>query len=470
MPTISYLIVGGGGSGGKTEDSPFGGAGGGGAGRVRSGTVVLGEGTYPVAVGLGGASVVDAGAAAGLDGQPSSFEGIVAEGGGGGGGNTTLLADGRPGGSGGGAGSTTGGSNPGGAAAGAGGNAGGASRNASSDADRMGGGGGGAGAAGSSAVGGNGDGGAGSSSSITGTADLYAGGGGGSGRLAGTAGAGGTGGGGSGATGTVAGTFVAATAGANGKGAGGGGANDGPSGAGGSGVVILAYPTSEGTSSGGVVTFVDGMTIHTFLSGGNFIFLAPTEAQARLDKASRRHVHRDVFVHVQWPTVEKRYHLGTGKVTVGGFVWEGVNSISRRQLVELGDIQEPWFGTAPLIDAVFSGIDRAFLREMWTRDDIAGTIADVYWAAFNQETGEEVIPLTLVFPGRLGPPAIDMGTNVVRSVSITIESLNEGMNFPAPAMDWSPAGQRQRYPGDKGMDTIGSDIVTIFEPSEEAEE
>jgi hypothetical protein len=195
--------------------------------------------------------------------------------------------------------------------------------------------------------------------------------------------------------------------------------------------------------------------------------------QERLDAASRRHVHRDVFADVFFPSPlgRKRYHLGAGKVTVAGEVWEGVNSVSRRQLVDLGEIQEPWFGTAPVVNAVFSGVDRAFLREVWTqRDQIAGARCDLYWAAFNQETMQEVIPLTLLFNGRLGPPSIDFGRNVIRAVTIQIESKNEGMNYPAPNMEWSPAGQRQRFPGDKGMDTIGSDIVTIFKPSSAGEE
>jgi hypothetical protein len=191
--------------------------------------------------------------------------------------------------------------------------------------------------------------------------------------------------------------------------------------------------------------------------------------QERLDAASRRHVHRDVFADVFWPGDRRRYHLGAGKVLVGGETWEGVNSVSRRQLVDLGEIQEPWFGTAPVVNAVFSGIDRAFLRAVWTQP-IEGVRCDLYWAAFNQETMAEVVPLTILFEGRLSAPAIDMGRNVIRAVTVTIVSKNEGMNYPAPNTDWSPAGQRQRYPGDKGLDTIGSDIITIFKPSDAGEE
>jgi hypothetical protein len=29
---------------------------------------------------------------------------------------------------------------------------------------------------------------------------------------------------------------------------------------------------------------------------------------------------------------------------------------------------------------------------------------------------------------------------------------------------WSPTGQRQRYPGDKGLDYISADIVEVYKP------
>ncbi|WP_321346593.1 glycine-rich domain-containing protein [Halopseudomonas oceani] len=75
---VEYLIVGGGGGGGRTNTG-----GGGGAGVIRTGSLIIGPGTYAVTVGAGGAR---ADYLYGYNGGNSSAFGVTALGGGGGGG------------------------------------------------------------------------------------------------------------------------------------------------------------------------------------------------------------------------------------------------------------------------------------------------------------------------------------------------------------------------------------------------
>ena len=131
------------------------------------------------------------------------------------------------------------------------------------------GGGGGAGADATSAGGGDGK-----QSAITGTSTYYAGGGGNSGFYNSNGQSGGQGGGADGAQASS--NAVNATA-NTGGGGGGGGTTGGSQGSGlrypsngGSGVVILAYPTSSISATGGVRTFFNDRVAHTFESSGTF--------------------------------------------------------------------------------------------------------------------------------------------------------------------------------------------------------
>jgi len=268
--SLEYLVVAGGGGGGRGYPGRGGGGGGGG---VRSGSVWLPSGSYPVTIGAGGAG--GTGSTAAANGGTSDLAGLVAVGGGAG--ATDGLA-GSAGGSGGGASGSN--SNPmyntltGGGAGQAGqGNSGGAVRYSTGT-----GGGGGAGGPGGGAAGDNrsGMGGPGLSSAISGAAAVYGSGGGGSGwggynnAVIAYAAAGGENAG-SGDVGD-GGSAVAN----RGGGGGGGGMPYNPSrsyngGAGGSGIVIVRYPTGSLAASGGTVTTSGGYTIHTFTSGGTLV-------------------------------------------------------------------------------------------------------------------------------------------------------------------------------------------------------
>jgi len=244
---IEYLIVGGGGGG-----ASFGGGGGGGGLLTNQGSPIqIGEISYPIVVGSGGAGAPADNSSSGADGSDSSAFNYVAVGGGGGGGADSA---GRPGGSGGGGGQSN---RVGGLATvgqgfdgGTGNNNGGYNRGA---------GGGGAGQIGQPPViiskcgnGGNGLG-----SNITGTTITYAGGGGGGGVRNAYAsqidgGDGGLGGGGDGGTsGTSNSSQQPGQNGTNTLGGGGGSAAyinspaNNPGGNGGSGIVIVRYPITD---------------------------------------------------------------------------------------------------------------------------------------------------------------------------------------------------------------------------------
>jgi hypothetical protein len=120
---VDYLVVGGGGGSGGRFPAPSpsvsgGGTGGGGGGGMRSGTIELTTGSYPITVGSGGSRGVGPSVTQirGSSGSPSFAFSITSTGGGGGGGfywtpnpglgPPSTLCAGRPGGSGGGGGSS----------------------------------------------------------------------------------------------------------------------------------------------------------------------------------------------------------------------------------------------------------------------------------------------------------------------------------------------------------------------------
>jgi hypothetical protein len=275
---IEYLIVGGGG-GSNGVGAGFYGSSGGGAGGYRSSVAgelsgglasseapfeVLSGNSYSVVVGAGGVGVAPGSTS--NNGNPSSFDVVVAFGGGRG---VEYNVVGGAGGSGGGGGAGL--SQIGGSGTLGQGFAGGTAGNGGTSSAGGGGGAGGVGAngGGNGAVGGAG--GPGRASSITGTSVTRAGGGGAGGTYT-SGGSGGSGGGGSGgATSPSAGNPGTAN-----TGGGGGGATSAPSsggpfgGSGGSGIVIIRYLGSQ-RGSGGTVTSSGGYTIHTFTSSGTYI-------------------------------------------------------------------------------------------------------------------------------------------------------------------------------------------------------
>ena len=173
------------------------------------------------------------------------------------------------------------------------------------------------------------------------------------------------------------------------------------------------------------------------------------------------HVCRGIFAEVDLPDGLRRLHTGVGKLTLNGVQWEGVTDPFGAQIVAMSNLPEPRFGEAPYVDVTVSGANRDFLRQVWTRE-IDGCRCDFFWAAFDAETGGTVIPLTLMFEGRLTGVTPDFAGRSLVSINLKVVSMFEALNFPSVRGDWSSAGQRARHPGDAGMDPVGSQIVTVW--------
>lgn len=177
------------------------------------------------------------------------------------------------------------------------------------------------------------------------------------------------------------------------------------------------------------------------------------------------HVRRAWFAHLVFPKGERRLHTGMGPVTIGGHTWEGLSDPFGGQLVGIGTVEEPEFGSAAYVDVMMSGANRTFLRSIWAdRAAVEGLPCDLYFAVFDAETGAVLIDLKLLFPGRLSGLRFAFGRNTIRSIQLKVVSPFEGLNFSETQAMWSPAGQRRRHPGDKGLDQINADIITEFKP------
>ena len=255
--STDYLVVAGGGGGAH---------GGGGAGGLLQGSgFAVSARAYSITVGSGGAGVGANNGAVGGSGGNSIFSSLTAIGGGGGG--YINVNGATTGGSGGGSGGTVSGS------LGANGTSGQGNKGGDTTAaignNQPSGGGGGASAVGQDAQSAtiSGNGGNGTTSSISGASVTYAGGGGGGHWTTGTAGSGGTGGGGAGGNQNSVANSQSGTV-NTGGGGGGAGSSAYVGGSGGSGIVIVRYLTPAVDCTGGNITYANGRTIHTFLSGG----------------------------------------------------------------------------------------------------------------------------------------------------------------------------------------------------------
>lgn len=188
-------------------------------------------------------------------------------------------------------------------------------------------------------------------------------------------------------------------------------------------------------------------------------------AEETLAALSGPHVQRAWFGEVDLPSGLRRLHTGMGPKTIGGHEWQGVSDPFGGQLVGVGAIEEPEFGQAPAIEIVMSGANKAFLKSMWDdRHAIEGAACDMSFATFDAETQEEVLPLELMFSGRLTAPRFSFIGASIRAIGMKVVSAFEGLNFPATRSAWSPSGQRERFPGDKGLDTINLEVVEEYKP------
>ncbi|MDR7220361.1 transcriptional regulator [Aminobacter aminovorans] len=170
---------------------------------------------------------------------------------------------------------------------------------------------------------------------------------------------------------------------------------------------------------------------------------------------SSPHVARAWFLELDLSDGLLRLHNGVGRITVGGRDWNGVTNPLGGQMVSLSNVEEPRFGQAVAVNITLSGANRAFLQTVHsTRREIEGRRADLYWAAFDGETGELLLGLKRLFPGKITSPVIHWQGIGSRLVNVTIESIWSGDNYPFGGR-WNDADQRRRYPGDKGLQYVG---------------
>lgn len=178
---------------------------------------------------------------------------------------------------------------------------------------------------------------------------------------------------------------------------------------------------------------------------------------------TRPHVQRAWFGEVHLPSGTRYLHTGDGPFNLDGITWEGVSDPFGGQLVSVGSIEAPRFGAAPAVDIVISGASKTFLKQFWDdRATIEGSRCDLSFAVFDWESGEILIARKTLFPGKLTAPKFVFTGAGVRAIHMRVVSPGEGLNFPATKAEWSPAAQRARYPGDKGLDLINAQIVEEY--------
>lgn len=183
---------------------------------------------------------------------------------------------------------------------------------------------------------------------------------------------------------------------------------------------------------------------------------------ADLEKLSGPHVARNWFLDLDLPTGRSYLHSGAGRITMDGKEWRGISDPIGGRLVSLDGIEEARFGQATAITITLSGANRAFLKSVHdTALAIEGREAILYFSVFDTETAELLLGPQRMFPGKMTAPEIIWGGIGMRTVSITIESRWAGQNYPFLGM-WSPAGQRKRFPFDKGLDRIGIETAEIY--------
>lgn len=177
----------------------------------------------------------------------------------------------------------------------------------------------------------------------------------------------------------------------------------------------------------------------------------------------RPSIARAWFADLDLLTGSWKLHNGFGDKLIDGQLWHGITDPAGGQIVSIGTVEDPRFGQAAKVDVVLSGINVDFLRSVKTNGrQLEGRRVDMYWCAFDQET-QEVWPsgLKKLFPGKMSSPKISWRGINSRTVAFTIESLWHSQNFSFGGL-WTPADQKVRYPGDKGLDYVGVKVQEII--------
>lgn len=171
-------------------------------------------------------------------------------------------------------------------------------------------------------------------------------------------------------------------------------------------------------------------------------------------KLSGPHIGRCWFADIKFATGRRRLCQADGPVTIGGHVWDGTTDPFGAQLVQVESIPEPIIGQAPIVRMVISGANKQWRRSIFGSAPIRNTLCDLYFATIDNETNAVIVPLTLLYPGRLTAPRYITAGPEIRNIVIGVEHIGVALNYPSPNMDWSSAAQRARYPGDRGLDLM----------------
>lgn len=166
------------------------------------------------------------------------------------------------------------------------------------------------------------------------------------------------------------------------------------------------------------------------------------------------HVARAWFGYFDLPSGEAWLHNGVGRVTVEGQEYRGITDPVGGQLVSVSAIEDPRFGQAAKVDIIIGGVNAAFFASVKAdARDLEGRTAIVRFAVFDPETGAMRL-FKPMFPGKMSAPKLHRESISERYIGMTIEGFWSAMNYPFGGK-WSPADQRRRYPGDKGLDFVG---------------
>jgi hypothetical protein len=153
-------------------------------------------------------------------------------------------------------------------------------------------------------------------------------------------------------------------------------------------------------------------------------------------------------------------HNGCGKFTYQGETWNGVEDPIGGRIVSISGVEEPQFGQASSVSIVMSGADIEFVRYMRViRNSLEGLQCDIYWALFDDNEKILLGGMKRLYPrGRISTPSFSLAGIATRQVSLTIENIWSGMNFPS-GRRWNATDQQQLYPGDKGFDYAGVKVI-----------
>lgn len=170
------------------------------------------------------------------------------------------------------------------------------------------------------------------------------------------------------------------------------------------------------------------------------------------------HVARNWFGTFDLPTGAARLHNGVGRISVEGQEYRGVSDPLSGQLVSISSIEDPRFGQAAKVDIVIAGVTATGFAQ-WKAEarDIEGRTATLRFGLFDPETGVSRVFKPL-FPGRMSAASLHRAGVGIRYIGLTIEGFWQAQNYPFGGR-WTPADQRRRYPGDKGLDFVGVKVA-----------